>query len=99
MSSQFPLPPSYGLQRQSQVYLAGLAGQRPQFPVGAEALEQAANAALSPEARGYLNGMTDSMQANLAAFRRWRIVPRMLRDVAVRDLSVELFKKRYPFPF
>jgi lactate 2-monooxygenase len=98
MSSQFPLPPSYGLQRQSQVYLAGLAGQRPQFPVGAEALEQAANAALSPEARGYLNGMTDSMQANLAAFRRWRIVPRMLRNVAERDLSIELFKKRYPAP-
>ncbi len=98
MSSQFTPPPSYGLQRQSQVYLAGLAGQRPQIPVGAAALEQGATAALSPEASGYLNGMTDSMQANLAAFRRWRIVPRMLRNVAERDLSIELFKKRYPLP-
>ncbi len=64
-----------------------------------EALEQAANAAMTPEASGYLNGMTDSMQANLAAFRRWRIVPRMLRNVAERDLSIELFKKQYPLPF
>jgi lactate 2-monooxygenase len=99
MSSQFTPPTSYGLQRQLQVYMGGLGGQRPQLPVGVEALEQAANAAMTPEASGYLNGMTDSMQANLAAFRRWRIVPRMLRDVAERDLSVELFKKRYPLPF
>ncbi len=80
MSSQFTPPTSYGLQRQFQVYLGGLGGQRPQLPVGSEALEQAANAAMTPEASGYLNGMTDSMQANLAAFRRWRIVPRMLRE-------------------
>lgn len=98
MSSQFTPPPSYGLQRQLQVYMGGLGGQRPQLPVGSEALEQAANAAMSPEASGYLNGMTDSMQANLAAFRRWRIVPRMLRDVSERDLSIELFKKRYQVP-
>ena len=36
MSSQFTPPPSYGLQRQSQVYLAGLAGQRPQIPVAVQ---------------------------------------------------------------
>lgn len=99
MSSQSTPPlPSYGLQRQTQVYLAGLTGQRPQIPVNADALEQAANAALSLEASGYLNGMTDSMRANLAAFKRWRIVPRMLRNVAERDLSIELFKKRYSAP-
>ncbi|MBV9711650.1 MAG: alpha-hydroxy-acid oxidizing protein [Ktedonobacteraceae bacterium] len=98
MSSQFTPPTSYGLQRQFEVYLGGLGGQRPQLPVSSEALEQAANAAMSPEASGYLNGMTDSMRANLAAFRRWRIVPRLLRDVSERDLSIELFKKRYPVP-
>jgi len=38
-------------------------------------------------------------QANLDAFKRWRLVPRFLRDVGQRDLSVELFGKRLPAPF
>lgn len=84
--SSLPPPSSYGLQRQFQVYMAGLQGQRPSLPVNPEALEQAANRAMTPEASGYLNGMADSMRANLAAFQRWRIVPRMLRNVAERDL-------------
>ncbi len=99
MSSELPPPTSYGLQRQFQVYLAGLQGQRPQLPVSPEALEQAANAAMTPEASGYLDGMADSMQANRTAFQHWRIVPRMLRDVSRRDLSIQLFNTRYPVPF
>ena len=99
MSSELLPPTSYGLQRQFQVYLAGLQGQRPRLPVSPEALEQAANAAMTPEASGYLNGMADSMQANHAAFQRWRIVPRMLRDVSQRDLRIQLFNKPYPVPF
>lgn len=98
MSSQFTPEPSYGLQRQLQVYMAGLEGQRPTIPVDPQALEQAAYAAMSREASGYLDGMRDSMEANLAAFRRWRIVPRMLRDVAQRDLGIHLFNRRYPAP-
>jgi lactate 2-monooxygenase len=98
MSSQFP-PTSYGVQRQFQIYLAGLQGQRPQLPVMPEALEQAANAAMTSEASGYLDGMADIMLANRAAFQRWRIVPRMLRDVSERDHSIQLFGKRYPVPF
>ena len=39
------------------------------------------------------------MRANRAAFDRWRIVPRMLRDVAERDTSVELFGRTLPSPF
>ena len=34
------------------------------------------------------------MRANRAAFERWAIVPRMLRDVGSRDLTVELFGRR-----
>lgn len=73
-SSPLSSQPSYGLQRQLAVYMAGL--------------EQAANAAMSREASGYLDGMPDVMRAHLEAFGRWRIVPRMLRNVAARDLSV-----------
>jgi lactate 2-monooxygenase len=89
---------SYGLGRQFQVYMQGLEGKRPTLPVETTLLEQAANAVLSLEASGYLNGMPDSMRANLEAFRHWRIVPRMLRNVAQRDLSIQLFNKRYPAP-
>jgi isopentenyl diphosphate isomerase/L-lactate dehydrogenase-like FMN-dependent dehydrogenase len=39
------------------------------------------------------------MAANRAAFERWRIVPRMLRDVSIRDMSVELYGRRLPNPF
>jgi isopentenyl diphosphate isomerase/L-lactate dehydrogenase-like FMN-dependent dehydrogenase len=38
------------------------------------------------------------MRANLDAFRRWRIVPRMLRDVSERDLSVEVLGTAMPAP-
>jgi lactate 2-monooxygenase len=39
------------------------------------------------------------MRANLQAFRRWRIVPRVLRkDLSVRDLSLELLGTAMPAP-
>jgi lactate 2-monooxygenase len=39
------------------------------------------------------------MRANREGFRRWRIVPRMLRDVSERDTGVELFGRRLEEPF
>ena len=38
------------------------------------------------------------MAANRAAFDKWRIVPRILRDVSTRDLSVRLFGRTLPAP-
>ncbi len=38
------------------------------------------------------------MDANREAFRRWRIAPRMLRDVAVRDLSTTVLGHELPAP-
>ena len=35
-------------------------------------------------------GQQGTARANEAAFARYRLLPRMLRDVAVRDLSVDL---------
>lgn len=43
-------------------------------------------------------GTEDTMRANEAAFRRWRIVPRMLRDVAHRDLSTTVLNTEMPAP-
>jgi lactate 2-monooxygenase len=44
-------------------------------------------------------GLESTMAANRAAFERWRIVPRFLKDVSVRDSSVDLFGRRLPAPF
>lgn len=56
---------------------------------------------MSREAWAYIAGGAGSgatMLANRQAFDRWKIVPRMLRDVSRRDLSVELFGARLPAP-
>ena len=86
---------------QNEIYFAGLGGQRPEFPLSLSELEAAARAKLSPEAYGYVAGgagTEDTMRANLEAFRRWRLVPRMLRDVESRDLSVEILGTKLPAP-
>jgi isopentenyl diphosphate isomerase/L-lactate dehydrogenase-like FMN-dependent dehydrogenase len=43
-------------------------------------------------------GLESTTAANRAAFERLRIVPRVFRDVAVRDTSIELFSRRLPTP-
>ncbi len=86
---------------QYEIYLKGMAGERPEHPLGMAALEAAAHDALDAEPRGYLFGgasTEDTMRENLEAFRRHRIVPRMLRDVSERDLSREILGTRFPAP-
>jgi lactate 2-monooxygenase len=92
---------SPGMQRQLQIYLSGLAGEKPPFPLAIEALEARAREVLRPEAAAYLFGGAggeETVRANREAFRRWRLVPRMLRGVGRRDLSVELLGHRLPAP-
>jgi lactate 2-monooxygenase len=91
-SNEADLPQQYG-DWQYEIYLRGLAGDRPGHPTSWEELEHQAAAALEDEPRGYLwggAGTGDTMRANLEAFRRWRIVPRMLRDVSRRDLRTSV---------
>ena len=73
-----------------EIYLRGLAGQRPELPMTADGLEAAAQRVLPAEAFGYVAGGASTertVAANREAFARWRIVPRMLRRVIERDLS------------
>jgi isopentenyl diphosphate isomerase/L-lactate dehydrogenase-like FMN-dependent dehydrogenase len=98
MSNQSGEAKAYGRERQSQVYRAGLQGQHPLLPVAPEALEQEVSKRLSPEVWGYLAGMDDTMQANRRAFQRWRILPRMLRDVSHRDFHIQMFGVDFPTP-
>jgi lactate 2-monooxygenase len=75
---------------QNEIYLRGLAGERPDLPMTAGGLEAAARGTLTAEAFGYLAGGASSertITVNRDAFARWRIVPRMLRGVTARDLS------------
>jgi lactate 2-monooxygenase len=72
-----------------EIYLRGLGGETPSIPVSIAELERRAIEAMEPRAANYVRagaGGEETMRANLEAFRRRRIVPRMLRDVAERDL-------------
>lgn len=89
------------LRRQSHIYLSGLRGRKPVVPVDMHKLEERAREYMSPEGFAYVAGGAgneSTMRANRDAFERWRILPRMLRDVSVRDTSVELFGATLPSP-
>jgi lactate 2-monooxygenase len=91
-----------GPDRQRAVYLAGVSGVRPRVPADANRLEERARRAMPREAFAYIStgaGSHSTVRANRAAFDRWRIVPRVLRDVSERDTGVELFGRRLPSPF
>lgn len=86
---------------QSDIYRAGISGTKPAVPVDSAALEFAARKALSAEAFAYIAGGAGAertMAANRAAFGRWQVWPRPLRDVSERDLGVDFLGKRRPTP-
>ncbi|HTD08342.1 MAG TPA: lactate 2-monooxygenase [Solirubrobacteraceae bacterium] len=86
---------------QYEIYAGGLADQVPPQPLTAAALEERAREILSPEAFGYVAGGAGAeltMAANLRAFERWQILPRMLRDVSQRDLSTTVLGTSMPTP-
>ena len=100
-SAETPPPPFGDYYR--EIYAKGmLAGERPPLPMAWAELEQAARESLDERAIAYVfggAGSEDTMRANLEAFRRRRIVPRVLRqDLSVRDLSIELLGTRMPAP-
>jgi lactate 2-monooxygenase len=86
---------------QNEIYFRGMAGERPQLTTDLGRLENAAREALSPEAFGYVAGSAGggaTARANRAAFDRLAIVPRMLRDVSLRDLSTTVLGTPMPAP-
>ena len=100
-ASETPPPPFGDYYR--EIYAKGmLAGERPTLPIAWGELEQRARESLDDRAIAYIfggAGSEDTMRANLEAFQRWRIVPRVLRqDLSVRDLSVELLGTSMPAP-
>jgi lactate 2-monooxygenase len=83
------------------MYLAGLGGQVPPYPLTADGLEAAAREVLSPEAYAYVAGSAGSeatARANRAAFERWLIRPRLMTGVVARDLSIDVCGTALPAP-
>jgi lactate 2-monooxygenase len=86
---------------QDEIYLHGLAGAVPGIPADPHRLEEAAREVLTPQAFGYIAGSAgtgDTARENLAAFRRWRIVPQMLTDVSTPSYGAEVLGARLPVP-
>jgi isopentenyl diphosphate isomerase/L-lactate dehydrogenase-like FMN-dependent dehydrogenase len=90
-----------GRRRQNEVYRAGVYGHHPKVPTAVRALQARAKQALNARAYSYVAGGAGdevTQRANRAAFDKWAVVPRVLRNVSSRDTSVELFGRRLPAP-
>lgn len=86
---------------QMEIYRKGEdpAGRR---PVSIDEWESRARAVLDKGPFDYLAGGAggeETMRANREAFYLWRLRPRVVRDVAERDLSVTLFGRKLSVPF
>jgi lactate 2-monooxygenase len=97
MAHELEQAPAYS-DFQNEIYASGHA---PAYPVAWRELEAAASAAMSTEAADYVAGGAggeETVRANREAFDRWRIVPRMLREVGTRDLTTTVLDTRMPAP-
>jgi lactate 2-monooxygenase len=87
---------------QDEIYLTGLTGAVPDLPTDLHRLEEAARAVMTPTAFDYVAGSAgsgDTATENLLAFRRWRIVPRMLTDVSTPRYAARLLGTDLTVPF
>jgi lactate 2-monooxygenase len=85
----------------SEIYLQGMAGNRPAIGTDPSALEDIAREQMKPEPFWYVAGSAGSgatARANREAFDRRRIVPRMLTGATARDLSTTVLGVRIPAP-
>ncbi|NOS91379.1 MAG: lactate 2-monooxygenase [Cyclobacteriaceae bacterium] len=91
-----------GANRQREIYSKGFAGRLPIVPIDPIKLEEAAAAKMSTQAKAYIvggAGLESTIRANRASFEKYKIIPRMLRNVSERDTSIQLLGQKYPSPF
>ena len=94
------MPQAYG-DYQNEIYFNALQGVLPELPMAFAELEERARATLAPSVWSYVAGGAGdeaTQRANVEAFARWGLIPRMLVGAKQRDLSVELFGHRYASP-
>jgi lactate 2-monooxygenase len=98
MTAEDPARRSEGDQIQAASYSVG----GTEWPVGDDDWEARAREALDQPSFDYIAGGAGSeltMKANREAFYRRRLVPKMLRGTAERNLGVEVLGARSPHPF
>ncbi|MQY25367.1 alpha-hydroxy-acid oxidizing protein [Nocardia aurantia] len=86
---------------QNEIYFAGLLGIQPTLPMSYAGWEERARQALPPSVLSYVAGGAGderTQNANVTAFDRWGLVPRMFVGAAERDLSIDLFGLTLPSP-
>src|SRR5262249_29457521 len=79
-----------------------MTGTVPDFPTDLTRLEEAARTVMTPQAYDYVAGSAggeDTARENLDAFRRWRIVPRMLTDVSTPSYASTVLGTDLTAPF
>ncbi len=91
-SNPDPNPIAY----EQEVYARGLKYERPPFTFDSQKWEPMALERLSAEAKGYVYGSAghrETTDKNLAAFKKWSIVPRrMVKTNGFADLSTTIFE-------
>ncbi|QHC23996.1 alpha-hydroxy-acid oxidizing protein [Streptomyces sp. GS7] len=96
-----PTNPHFG-DYQNEIHANGLLhGELPRLPMTFAELEARAESALPPSVWSYVYGGAgdeSTQRANVSAFGRWGLMPRMMVGAAQRDLSVELFGMTLPSP-
>ncbi|MEV5705092.1 alpha-hydroxy-acid oxidizing protein [Actinoallomurus sp. NPDC052274] len=86
---------------QNEIYINALNGIVPKYPFDYPSLERAGSEVLPWWVLSYLAGGTGdehTQRANVEAFKRYGIVPRMLNGAYERDLSISLFGIDLPTP-
>ncbi|MFC9589052.1 alpha-hydroxy-acid oxidizing protein [Streptomyces sp. NPDC056944] len=86
---------------QNEIYLHGLGGVTPALPMTYAELEAKARGALPPSVLSYVAGGAGdefTQDANVRAFERWGLYPRMMVGATRRDMTVDLFGHTLPSP-
>ena len=94
------MPQAYG-DYQHEIYFNALQGVLPELPMAYAELEERARSVLAPSVWSYVAGGAGdeaTQRANVEAFGRWGLMPRMLAGAKQRDLSVDLFGHRLATP-
>ena len=101
MSESDEPAPGFGNRRVRNIYRDGMYdGETPPYPIDFGGIREAAWENMDETARAYVHGGsgTEETFERNRDFSAYRIVPRMLRGVDDRDLTVELFGNTHEFP-
>ncbi|MFA7468267.1 MAG: alpha-hydroxy-acid oxidizing protein [Desulfotomaculaceae bacterium] len=93
--------PDYGHEVQREIYQEARLPAAARLPISYEEWKLKAREVLPKGIFDYIAGGAGAeytTRANREAFYFWRILPRVLVDVAERELSVNLFGYHYPTP-